>query len=406
MVFDRNKFKATKVSVLKEQASQMNKSNRANEDGRVPFHTITEGTTKWRIFPAHPDQASFMVPKQVHWLPQEVSYKKDGKDVTEIKRRPVFNSKTHAGVSKDIVEEYINFVTKMVFDEVQDPELRKQKLFKLTDWRSGLRGRTTWIVYAAKVEGSAMTLGRLELPGLVKDKMNELSIQDDTSDSVIQTDPFTDPDSGKALLIIYDKSQKEPVKKYSASLEWRGDYKLTDQQLEEFINVDSLDKVYKNSYKRKDFEKALAGLKIFDEDSEYNVFAHDSWLDICEEMDKMFPDESDTSIPPTTIESKPKVEEVKRDLPPDFYSDEDEDEEDIPAPSSLNLEEMSRDDLKHYIKDKGLRIRVLKKYTDQDIVDLIVREEALLNEEDDEEEMETTAPNDRLQAMRAKMQNS
>ena len=422
MTFDRSKFKATEVSVLKQQDQQTSNRNNFNDDSRVPFHQIKEGQTKWRIYPAHPEQSSYMVPKQVHWLPQEVTYKKDGKDITEIKRRPVFNAKTHAGTSRDIIEEYIRFVEKMVYDEVQDPEERKTRLFKLTNWREGVRGRTTWIVYAAKVEGNAMTLGRLELSGLVKDKMNELSIQDDNAMDVIQTDPFTHPDTGKALLINYDKSQREPVKKYGATLEWRGNYSLTDEQLQAYSKLDNLDKIYKNSYKRKDFEKALNGLKIFDEDSGYNAFAHDGWLDVCEELDKMFVDEP---LAPEVKTEEPEVTAPEpnftaknnpinitpvsdRDLPAEFYTDEDEVEDEVPN-EHKDLNQMNRDELKYYIKDKGLRIRVLKKYSDEDLVGLIKTEEKLLNEEEEvEAEVPSVAANgsdakSRLAKMKEKM---
>lgn len=394
MAFDRSKFKATDVSTLKQQEAQ-NKAPRANnQEGRVSFHTIPEGQSKWRIMPAHPDCKSFMAAKQVHWLPQEITYEKDGKEITEIKRRPLFNSRTHAGTSKDIIEEYISFVTKQVYDETQDPEERKNKLFNLTNWKVGVRGRTTWIVYAQKIEGNAKTLGRLELPGLVKDKMNELAITEDQSDDVIQTDPFTDPDTGKAILITYDKSQKEPVKKYATNLEWRGNYALSDAELEELMEADSLEKIYKNSYKRKDFERALNGLRIFDEENGYNAFAHDEWLDICELIDKMYPEEDEE-------EETPKVEQkaAPTKQPAAFPEEEEEEEEDDQhedtstagdLPWEDEFDTLDRDGLKAYIKENSLSIRVLKKYSDDDLRGLI-RDEINGSSEEEEEE-ETAAP--------------
>lgn len=414
MAFDRSKFKATQVATLKEQeAANKTANNNSDNDGRVPFHKIEEGTSKWRIMPAHPDSKSFMQPKQVHWLPQEVTYTKDGKEITEIKRRPIFNSRTHAGTSKDIIEEYINFVTKMVYEEVQDQDERKKRLFNLTDWKVGVRGRTTWIVYAQKIEGKAKTLGRLELPGLIKDKMNELAITEDQSDAVIQTDPFTDPDTGKAILITYDKTQKEPAKKYAATLEWRGDYKLTDGELEELMGADSLESIYKNSYKRKDFERALDGLRIFDEENGYNAFGHDDWLDICEHMDKMYPEEEEgTEKAPKTSKAPQSTAKGVEDVD---YEEEEEDAAHTPDTSSKGdlpwedqLDTLNREALKTFIKDKGLSIKVLQKYTDDDLRDLI-REEMAGAEEDEEEAEEpaTEAPaagsGSRLAAMRAKL---
>lgn len=388
MAFDRSKFKATDVSTLQQQEDANKTPRTTNQDGRVSFHQIPEGTSKWRIMPAHPDCKSFMAAKQVHWLPQEITYEKNGKEVTEIKRRPLFNSRTHGSTSKDIIEEYISFVMKQVYDEIQDPEERKNRLFNLTNWKVGVRGRVTWIVYAQKIEGNAKTLGRLELPGLVKDKMNELAITEDQSDDVIQTDPFTDPDTGKAILITYDKSQKEPVKKYATTLEWRGNYTLTDEKLEELMEADSLEKIYKNSYKRKDFEKALEGLRIFDEDNGYNAFAHDEWLDICELMDKMYPEDEEEVQEPTPKQTKTttpkqtKATTVKSTVV-EYDEEEEEDDnepqlEDTSSTGDLPWEDkfdaMDRDRLRAYIKENGLSVMVLKKYSDEDLRGLI-REE-------------------------------
>jgi len=404
MTFDRSKFKATQVSALKEQEKAAKDSrNNGNSDGRVQFHKIEEGQSKWRIMPAHPDSKTFMQPKQVHWLPQEVTYQRDGKDVTEIKRRPIFNSRTHAGTSKDIVEEYLRFVTKMVYDEIQDPEERKKRLYNLTHWSCGVRGRTTWIVYAQKIEGNAKTLGRLELPGLVKDKMNELAITEDQSNDVIQTDPFTDPDSGKAILITYDKSQKEPVKKYATTLEWRGDYALTDQDLEELLSADSLETIYNDSYRRKDFERALEGLRIFDEDNKYNAFGHDEWLDVCEHIDGFYVDEEsdadavDTAKPseaqpPLNSDSKELAEKEAEQGTNQPFEEELFPKQNDKLPWDDEFEDMDRDALKAHIKANKLGIRVLQKYSDDDLRGLIreVSQDAD-QEADQEEDTESTA---------------
>jgi hypothetical protein len=395
MGFDRSQFKATQVSTLKEQEKQ-NASPRVNNmDGRVPFHTFQEGTSKWRIMPSHPGAKSFMAAKQVHWLPQEVKYQKDGKDIVEIKRRPVFNSITHAGTSKDIVQEYITFVTKRIYDATQDPEDRKQKLHNLTNWKVGVKGRTTWIVYAQLIEGKSRTLGRLELPGLVKDKMNELAITEDQSDDVIQTDPFTHPDTGKAILITYDRSQKDPSKKYSCNLEWRGDYSLSDNELEELMNADSLEDIYKDSYKRSDFEKALNGLRIFDEESGYNAFADDHWLDICENLDSMYPEDEDEEDAP-----KPAKSEVKKQVATSNEEEEEEEEDNAGLPWS-ELDELDRDGLKQYIKNKNLSIRVLKKYSDDDLREMIG--EAEDEPQSHEESPSPASGTDRLADMKARL---
>jgi hypothetical protein len=425
MAFDRSKFKATEVATLKQQESE-NQTPRggADNDGRVSFHKIPEGQSKWRIMPAHPDAKSFMYPKQVSWLPQEVTYTKDGKEITEIQRRPLFNSRTHGGTPKDIIEEYIKFVEKIVYDECQDPEERKTRLFNLTNWKVGVRGRITWIVYALKIEGNTKTLGRLELPGMVKDTMNTLAITEDQSNDVIQTDPFSDPDLGKAIIIVYNKAEKDPSKKYTATLEWRGDYTLTDQELEDLIAADSLETIYQNCYKRKDFEKALNGLRIFDEENGYHAFAHDEWLDICTVIDAYYPEdaeEDEDEAPTKAAPAKAAPVKVAKAAPAKKVAEpiveEYEEEEDMSSPVATapvvvdklpwedDFDNMDRAALKAFIMENELDIQVLPKYSDDEVRDFIRQEMEIATAPSESAEPPKAAPStgSRMADMKAKL---
>src|SRR5262245_28424113 len=71
-------------------------------------------------------------------------------------------------------------------------------------------------------------------------------------------------------------------------------------------------------------------------------------------------------------------------------ADEDEDEEDEEAEDG-NLDEMSRTELRHYIKDEELEIRVTTKMSDDDIraaIQELIEEDEEEDEDEDEEDIE------------------
>jgi hypothetical protein len=122
---------------------------------------IDEGHNTFRIFPSHQEGKPFIYAKTVIWLPQEVEMKnKDGEVVkdragnpkTEIKNRPIFNSRVHGSTEKDIVEEYVTFAEKVFRDEIQDAEELDKRLKKLFDWKVGIKPKTTCIVYGKKIK--------------------------------------------------------------------------------------------------------------------------------------------------------------------------------------------------------------------------------------------------------------
>lgn len=62
--------------------------------------------------------------------------------------------------------------------------------------------------------------------------------------------------------------------------------------MEYFLNeVSTLEEIYKDVYSQKDFNMALDGLKRFDEENGYDIFADDGFLTEIEEMAAMIPDE-------------------------------------------------------------------------------------------------------------------
>jgi len=235
-----------------------------------------------------------------------------------IKNKPIFNSKVHGGTKKDLIEEYIAFTSKSLKEQYPDQAVLKTKLDPITNWKTGLNPKTTYIGYGQiiKIDGSK-EFGRIEITYSVKEQHNVISNNGDASAAIVM-DPFTDPDKGKAVCLKYDKGNSDAKKIYSTTLLWQNDYTLTDDELATFMECDSLEKLYTNSFKRSDFEKQLAGLQLFDAKNGYNTFTHDSFLDIVEEIDSYYPEvdasaeenDSDSSSTTTTNEETPATIET------------------------------------------------------------------------------------------------
>ena len=371
MSTDRSKFKATSVATMQQQEKAVSKMVRQNDSERTEYLHLDEGTNKVRIFPAHPDSKSFIYPYGRWWLPKEVSYEKNGETITEIKKRPIYNARVHGGAQKDIVEEYVKFTTKILSDEIADEASLKEEIEKLTHWKTGLKLKPEWVVYCQKIVNGQKQFGLMTFSNGVKNKLNELAITDDDSESPISTDPFTDVDEGKAVLITYKPKEKQAKDVYKATLEWKGNYALTDEELSMFEKLDSLEKLFTGVYTRKDFDLAVAGLKMFDADNRFNTFDHDEWIDTIEEMQKLWPEVDSNEPAEKETKQSSKVQEKS---------------------SGDDFDEMDRDSLKRYIKKNDLDVIVKSSMSDDDIRGLIRDEINNFEEEvEDEVETETTA---------------
>lgn len=376
----RKKFKATKVDTIAKQEKRVEQVTPKSNNSRAGYLDIDEGSNTFRIFPSHEEEKSFCYPKTVHWIPQEVEEKdksgdpikdKSGNPKMIIKNLPIFNSRIHGGTAKDIIEEYCAFAEKTLTDECQDQEQLSKDLDKLYNWKTGIKPKTSWIMYAKKIKFddrgkiAKEEFGRLEAPTSVKDKMNELA---SSGRGPVQLDPFTDCDDGKAITIDYDKKET-PQNKYKVALEWQDNWPLTDEELEDFEKQEPLFKIFEGAYKRSDFEKALEGLRIFDEQNKFNLFEYSEWTDICEEISAYYPETDEES----SNESSDDNEE-------ETNSDNSEEED--------ALTEMDRDELIQFINEQEFEIRVMRKDTAETLRSAIREELKFLQEEKGNKEEE------------------
>jgi len=390
--FDRSAFKGASSSRRKsqieknEEKTQLKKKSSSNSGNKMNYLKLQKGKNYLRLFGIHPatiekvgfENASDMYAKTVHFMECKVEYTKDGEKVSEVKRVPVLNSKVHGGTKKDVIDEYINYAHKVAYSDIQDQDERTKFLFPLKDWKTGITGKTKWVAYAKSYENKSKenpVLGRIDLPVSVVNKMNELSAEDDDMEDVMETDIFTDPDTGMVVVITSDPEagKSDPSKYYQVAPDFRGGADaMTDEDLAWLIEQKPLNEVYENVYKAKDFYMALDGLKRFDEKYGLGIFSYDEFLDVVEEISGYYEDDSEQELNEKE-DSSVEAKEDKSDLPFD-----------------LELEDMDMTQLKGYIRRNNLKIKVLPNYTTEQVAQFIRDEEEII--ESEKQELEKQEP--------------
>ena len=395
MAFNRERFKAAKVEANKAVTTKVEETMKFASK-RGDYHTIDKGVNVFRMMPPHNENDPSMQPKVVYWLTCKVQkVDPNGNEIAgefEEKQRPIFDSRIHGNTPKDIIDEYIKFTKKSIFDNTQDKDDQKKLLAPINGWKDkngkwypGITASQSYVCYATKGDIIPANLGRLEIYNNDRNELEKLNIDDETGEPIM-VDLFSDPDNGvqfiinrvtdektgKLTNIISKKTFTAPRGSKSADYgklyqEFLDSQVVPDDVLEAFSEMEPLSKQFRNAYKRKDFERALEALQMFDAKNDYHTFDNDEFLAIVEEIDKYYP-EDDT-------------ESHKEDKDVDQYFSKADDE--------LNLDEMTRDELKKFNKDRNLGVRILKSMSEEDIVEAL-REAMTPNDspEEDEEEDE------------------
>lgn len=400
----RDQFKATSVKSLKKVAEEDEKMLGIGSTEYLQLED--KKTIKIRIFPAHPGVESFYVRRKCYWLPFQ---RNDG----EMGRTSVNDSIIHGGTKMDIVDEYLKMARKIVGND-------SDKLDALTG-RDGLLPTYSWLCYADKVQPDVELKAKLwEFRKSVRDALNRLTFTED-DDEAIETDPFTDIDEGLPVLVTYNKTpnRKKGENYYDVAFAKKPTARpLTDAELEYFSGLTPLNEVI-GKYGISDFDRALAGLQIFDEENEIGLFDDDNWLEKVEEIRAQYDadtDEDEEEKPKKKTAAKKStkkadVEEDDEDEKPakktskkaevadeDDDEDADEDSESDDNEDGDEFDDMERDELKKYIKAKGLEVSVKKSMSDDDLRDAIRAAIAASEDSDDdddedsEEDEEETKP--------------
>lgn len=377
----RDKFKATSVTTLKNKMAQEDKMM-GSDGGRAGYLEITEGSNKFRIFPAHPGGDLFYAIKVVHW---GSITKDDGSSG----RKPIFNARIHGGCKHDIFEEYMSKV-KAYLQESGDEDAAT-KLKAMTDWKTGISHSNSWVCYAQRIDKDKTTFGLLEFGKLVRDGLNKIAALED-GDEPIEIDPFTDPDTGVPVIIKYTPTAKTAAQKYDVTLgKSPKPMPISDEDLEEFENKPSLASMYVGVYKMRDFDLAVEAIRNFDEANEIGFTETDDFESLVDKLKAEVESSSDADSPKKSKNTKDSksskkkhVEEVEEEDDEDVEENEEVEEEE--EEGDLNLKKLDRQELKDLIKEKGLEITVKKSMSDDDLRKAI--EKALSTSEDEEDEEE------------------
>ena len=401
----RDQFKPTSVKSLKKNAEEDEKMLGISSNEYLQLED--KKTIKIRIFPAHPGMDAFYTRRKCYWLPFQ---KNDG----EMGRTSVNDSVIHGGTKMDLVDEYLKAAKKYVGSD-------SEKLEALTG-RDGLLPSYSWICYADKVQPDTELKAKLwEFRKSVRDALNRLAFTED-EDEAIETDPFTDIDEGLPVMVSYNKTpnRKKGENYYDVVFAKKPTPRpLTDSELEYFATLKPLNEVI-GTYTIADFDRALAGLQIFDEENEIGLFDDDSWLEKVEEIRAQYDssdeepkkgkttkkvaaedDDDDDEEEKKPAKKTKKVTKVEDDDDEDEKSseetddddedDDDSDDTDDASDSDDEFDDMERNDLKKYIKQNELDIVVKKSMSDDDIREAI---RAAVSKNEDEEDADADADDD------------
>lgn len=385
----RDKYKATPVKTLKKSITE---EDAEFSSGRGQYVQLTDGKNRIRFFPAHKADERFYTLRAFYWVKNYA----DDDSGDEMYNRTVLSARFHYPNAKwDLIDEYIVAARSFIESNGDlESDEKAAKLEVITNWKTGLQLSRSWVAYCLKISGEKREFGLVEMNKTIRDKINsEVLLEDE--DEPITTDPFTDPDAGKVVIINVDKSKSKADQKYTIKVS--GANPLTDEELETFDSAKPLTDLF--HYTAKDWDSGLEGIKIFDDANDIGLFADADWLEHVEEIKAQFNfggsskkaaagattgkkavatnDDDDDAPPPPTKKAAPPV--AKKAAP--AVEEEDDDDDDVPPPAADGGDEfegMDRDELKAWIAEKHTEseeaaevLRVKKSMSDDDIRTMI-----------------------------------
>jgi hypothetical protein len=336
--FDRSKYQGTVIASIKKTQDDAKKNsknfNTGGDGDYVNFFKVEAGNNILRVAPAHDTKDSPYVPVRTAMLKckvekRDADYKPTGE--FEVKLKKIFISTFHSGkdefgkplIPKDVIETYIGYVIRQAEEKhTRGSEDFKKYLNPINGyraggkWVSGIKPSTEFVCYGWNSSHELVKAGLFEK--WMKD-MNEASLKE-SGDDVFALDIFSDPNTGFPLCISKttdDKNKttyKVEVERPARGESWEAFFQRTnptDEQLMKFGDVKSLKDTYYNVYSTKDFNFAIDGLKRFDEENGYGIFANDEFMDEVEEIAALVPEKKEEeSKAETKPEPKPAAKAV------------------------------------------------------------------------------------------------
>ena len=305
MKFDKSKFKKQSIEDVEAEVKQAEKTMYKGGKSYTGFATIQKGKNVFRVVPA---MGKAYVACKMSKLRVEVpTYDANGK-VTgkEVKDKNVFCADIHGKnllKGKDPIVLYCDYVRKKASEEYQDEVERRKFLNPIMGYKKGNKfvwGINPSLAYVCYVYQGSKDFARLQLYGTWMNRIKEISVEM-SDDETVSFDIFSQLEGAYPLVITMGEDDKGK-KAYSLSAgvpkkgqswdEFFEETAIPDEDMEYFLNeVPTLEEIYKDVYSQKDFNMALDGLKRFDEENGYDIFADDGFLTEIEEMAAMIPDE-------------------------------------------------------------------------------------------------------------------
>lgn len=351
MKFDKSKFKKQSIEDVEAEVKQAEKTMYKGSKSYTGFATVQKGKNVFRVVPA---MGKAYVACKMSKLRVEVpTYDANGK-VTgkEVKDKNVFCADIHGKnllKGKDPIVLYCDYVRKKASEEYQDDAERRKFLNPIMGYKKGNKfvwGINPSLAYVCYVYQGSKDFARLQLYGTWMNRIKEISVEM-SDDETVSFDIFSQLEGAYPLVITMGEDDKGK-KTYSLSAgvpkkgqswdEFFEETAIPDEDMEYFLNeVPTLEEIYKDVYSQKDFNMALDGLKRFDEENGYDIFADDGFLTEIEEMAAMIPedggkddeDDEEDEAPKKKPASKPN--KVKKEPEADDATEADEEEE-KPAP--------------------------------------------------------------------------
>jgi hypothetical protein len=423
MAIDRSKYK--NLGANGEQMKEADKKaaeilGKTDNAGRAGYLSIKEGVNVYRIYPPHPEADGggiwFAQPKATVFLPVLIEERDDeGKVIMENGvarkkegRKSVFNARIHGPqrilengervpvFEKDLVDEYIRIAVKHANEKWPNVKRDEKSLaatekaaflskiygsFNQKDPKKSIQGlkyQLSWVSYVDEIVGTTKTFGRIEWKKTIKDRFNVLAALENANDP-LGTDPFTDIDEGRAVIVTYDKnavpktncystdidsSTIEDVNSQGKKIKVQRTYPLSDQEIENWLKQPPLAKLLENVFTKKDFDLQLEGLERHDKFHKLGIFNSPEFQEVAEEIAGYFVNESD-----------------------DEQDEEDENSEETSGEKHDQYSVMDRTELKKEIKKRELPITIKSSMSEDDLR-AFLREDDKSKADIDEEEVD------------------
>lgn len=342
MKFDKSKFKKQSIEDVEAEVKQAEKTMYKGNKSYTGFATVQKGKNVFRVVPAI--GKAYVACKMSKLRVEVPTYDENGK-VTgkEVKDKNVFCADIHGKnllKGKDPIVLYCDYVRKKASEEYQDDAERRKFLNPIMGYKKGNKfvwGINPTLAYVCYVYQGSKDFARLQLYGTWMKRIKEISVEM-SDDETVSFDIFSQLEGAYPLVITMGEDDKGK-KTYSLSAgipkkgqTWDDFFEETvipDEDMEYFLNeVPTLEEIYKDVYSQKDFNMALDGLKRFDEENGYDIFADDGFLTEIEEMAALIPEDGDKEDEDDENPKKKPASKAKKVEEPE---DEDEEEE-KPAP--------------------------------------------------------------------------